>query len=55
MAKRENNYSLTENRTDYKKPTNIEETLDFLEINGKLPTKKVMPPNMVNNRCIEYY
>jgi hypothetical protein len=55
MAKRENNYSLTQNRNDYKVPTNIEATLDYLEINGKLPNKKVMPPNLINERCLDYY
>lgn len=55
MAKRDNNYSLTTARADYKKPTNIEDTLDFLEKHGKLPPKKVMPPKLINERCVKYY
>lgn len=31
MAKRDNNYSQTKDRPDYKVPVNIEDTLDFLE------------------------
>lgn len=55
MAKRDNNYSRTADRADYKKPTDVEDTLDFLEKQGKLPSKKVMPPKFINDRCIEYY
>ena len=55
MAKRDNNYSQTVERSDYKVPTDIKDTLDFLEKNGKLPLKKVMPPNMINDRCMLYY
>jgi hypothetical protein len=31
MAKRDNNYSQTQDRVDYKKPEDIDNSLDYLE------------------------
>jgi len=55
MAKRDNNYSQTQDRVDYKKPEDIDNSLNFLEEYGKLPTKKVLPPKLINDRCNKYY
>lgn len=55
MAKRENNYSRTDERTDFKDPKNIELSLDYLESAGKLKQKMVLPPRFITPRCIEYY
>jgi hypothetical protein len=57
MAKRENNYSRTQSRTDYKEidPALIESTLDYLENTGKLKSHMVLPPRHISPRAVKYY
>jgi len=55
MAKRENNYSRTDERTDFKSPENIELSLTHLENVGKLKTKMRLPPKYISQRCNDYY
>ena len=55
MAKRDNNYSRTDERADYVKTDNIEEALDYLEKQGKLKPKVKLQPKYINERCLEYY
>ena len=55
MAKRVNNYSRTTNRKDFKKQKNVEENLDFLELNGRLKSSTVLMPREINPRCLVYY
>ena len=55
MAKRENNYSRTSERSDYEKTINLEENLDYLEIQGKLKPKTKLRPSLTNERCVKYY
>lgn len=55
MAKRENNYSRTDARADFKSPQNIEDSLNYLERVGKLKSKMVLPPKYISERCTAYY
>lgn len=55
MAKRDNNYTRTKDRKDYKEPEDIDATLLFLEKNGKLPPKAKLPPRYISELCKNYY
>jgi hypothetical protein len=55
MAKRNNNYKRIVERHDYKPSSNINNILDYLQINGKLPPKEYLSPKNVNERCLKYY
>ena len=55
MAKRNNNYKRINERPDYKKSSNIDSVLDYLQVNGRLPLKKYLSPKNVNERCLNYY
>jgi hypothetical protein len=55
MAKRDNNYSRTKERADFVKTNDINDTLDYLEKNGKLRNKEVCEQKDINDRCVKYY
>jgi hypothetical protein len=55
MAKRNNNYKRITERADYKKSSDIDNILDYLQANGKLPPKEYLSPKNVNERCLKYY
>ncbi len=55
MAKRDNNYSRTKDRRDYKTPENIELSLDYLEVHGKLKPRIILPSKYINPKCLDYY
>lgn len=55
MAKRQNNYSRIEDRSDYIKTDNEDYVLEYLEKNGKLPHNKCLKPSKINKKCLIYY
>ena len=55
MAKRSNNYKRITERADYKKSSDIDNILDYLQANGRLPPKEYLSPKNVNERCLKYY
>lgn len=55
MAKRTNNYKRISERRDFKKSKNIQKTLDFLQMNGRLPPKSNLSHSEINSRSIFYY
>lgn len=55
MAKRDNNYSRTIERTDFREYEDIESCLDYIEKNGKLKYNMVLPPKYISPRCNKYY